>query len=199
MKGNKTLWIVLGTVVLLLVIVGGCTATSYNSFVKKNNEVENAWGKVQTAYQRRADLVPNLVNTVKGAAAHEQNTLKAVTDARAKVGSLNISADQLNEETLKQFQEAQDELSGALKSLIAVGESYPNIKATENFLGLQTQLEGTETRIATARMDYTNAVKDYNHSVMKFPSNIIAGWFGFEKKPQFQASEAAQSAPEVEF
>ena len=192
---NKTVWIIIAVVAVLFFWMQGV----YNNMVTRGEEVSAAWSQVENQYQRRMDLIPNLVNTVKGAAAHEQNTLKAVTDARAKVGSLNISADQLNEETLKQFQEAQDELSGALKSLIAVGESYPNIKATENFLGLQTQLEGTENRIATARMDYTNAVKDYNNSVMKFPSNIIAGWFGFEKKPQFQASEAAQSAPEVEF
>lgn len=156
-------------------------------------------GKVQTAYQRRADLVPNLVSTVKGAAAHEANTLQAVTDARAKVGTVNITADQLTEENLKKFQQAQNELSGALKSLLAVSEAYPNIKGTENFRDLQTQLEGTENRISTARVDYTNAVNKYNNSVMKFPGNIIAGMFGFEKKPQFQADEAAQTAPKVEF
>ena len=122
-----------------------------------------------------------------GAAAHEANTLQAVTDARAKVGTVNITADQLTEENLKKFQQAQNELSGALKSLLAVSEAYPNIKGTENFRDLQTQLEGTENRISTARVDYTNAV------------NIIAGMFGFEKKPQFQADEAAQTAPKVEF
>ena len=195
----KTLWIVLAAVVVLLLIFGGCTVGKYNTLVADSNEVENAWGKVQTAYQRRADLVPNLVSTVKGAAAHEANTLQAVTDARAKVGTVNITADQLTEENLKKFQQAQNELSGALKSLLAVSEAYPNIKGTENFRDLQTQLEGTENRISTARVDYTNAVNKYNNSVMKFPSNIIAGMFGFEKKPQFQADEAAQTAPKVEF
>lgn len=195
----KTLWIVLAAVVVLLLIFGGCTVGKYNTLVADSNEVENAWGKVQTAYQRRADLVPNLVSTVKGAAAHEANTLQAVTDARAKVGTVNITADQLTEENLKKFQRAQNELSGALKSLLAVSEAYPNIKGTENFRDLQTQLEGTENRISTARVDYTNAVNKYNNSVMKFPSNIIAGMFGFEKKPQFQADEAAQTAPKVEF
>lgn len=195
----KTLWIVLAAVVVLLLIFGGCTVGKYNTLVADSNEVENAWGKVQTAYQRRADLVPNLVSTVKGAAAHEANTLQAVTDARAKVGTVNITADQLTEENLKKFQQAQNELSGALKSLLAVSEAYPNIKGTENFRDLQTQLEGTENRISTARVDYTNAVNKYNNSVMKFPGNISAGMFGFEKKPQFQADEAAQTAPKVEF
>ena len=195
----KTLWIVLAAVVVLLLIFGGCTVGKYNTIVADSNGVENAWGKVQTAYQRRADLVPNLVSTVKGAAAHEANTLQAVTDARAKVGTVNITADQLTEENLKKFQQAQNELSGALKSLLAVSEAYPNIKGTENFRDLQTQLEGTENRISTARVDYTNAVNKYNNSVMKFPGNIIAGMFGFEKNPQFQADEAAQTAPKVEF
>lgn len=195
----KTLWIVLAAVVVLLLIFGGCTVGKYNTIVADSNGVENAWGKVQTAYQRRADLVPNLVSTVKGAAAHEANTLQAVTDARAKVGTVNITADQLTEENLKKFQQAQNELSGALKSLLAVSEAYPNIKGTENFRDLQTQLEGTENRISTARVDYTNAVNKYNNSVMKFPGNIIAGMFGFEKKPQLQADEAAQTAPKVEF
>ena len=184
----KTLWIVLAAVVVLLLIFGGCTVGKYNTIVADSNGVENAWGKVQTAYQRRADLVPNLVST-----------LQAVTDARAKVGTVNITADQLTEENLKKFQQAQNELSGALKSLLAVSEAYPNIKGTENFRDLQTQLEGTENRISTARVDYTNAVNKYNNSVMKFPGNIIAGMFGFEKKPQFQADEAAQTAPKVEF
>lgn len=195
----KTLWIVLAAVVVLLLIFGGCTVGKYNTLVADSNGVENAWGKVQTAYQRRADLVPNLVSTVKGAAVHEANTLQAVTDARAKVGTVNITADQLTEENLKKFQQAQNELSGALKSLLAVSEAYPNIKGTENFRDLQTQLEGTENRISTARVDYTNAVNKYNNSVMKFPGNIIAGMLGFEKKPQFQADEAAQTAPKVEF
>ena len=195
----KTLWIVLAAVVVLLLIFGGCTVGKYNTLVADSNGVENAWGKVQTAYQRRADLVPNLVSTVKGAAAHEANTLQAVTDARAKVGTVNITADQLTEENLKKFQQAQNELSGALKSLLAVSEAYPNIKGTENFRDLQTQLEGTENRISTARVDYTNAVNKYNNSVMKFPGNIIAGMFGFEKADFFKADDNSQTVPNVEF
>ncbi len=196
---KKSVLITIVSVVVVLLIFGGCTISKYNTIVTDSNEVENAWGKVQTAYQRRADLVPNLVSTVKGAAAHEANTLQAVTDARAKVGSVNITADQLTEENLKKFQQAQNELSGALKSLLAVSEAYPNIKGTENFRDLQVQLEGTENRISTARTDYTNAVNQYNNAVMRFPGNIIAGMFGFSKKPQFQADEAAQTAPKVEF
>ncbi len=191
--------IIIVSIVVVLLIFGGCTISKYNTIVTDSNEVENAWGKVQTAYQRRADLVPNLVSTVKGAAAHEANTLQAVTDARAKVGSVSISADELTEENLKKFQQAQNELSGALKSLLAVSEAYPNIKGTENFRDLQVQLEGTENRISTARTDYTNAVNQYNNAVMRFPGNIIAGMFGFSKKPQFQADDAAQTAPKVEF
>lgn len=196
---KKSVLITIVSVVVVLLIFGGCSISKYNTIVTDSNEVENAWGKVQTAYQRRADLVPNLVSTVKGAAAHEANTLQAVTDARAKVGSVNITADQLTEESLKKFQQAQNELSGALKSLLAVSEAYPNIKGTENFRDLQVQLEGTENRISTARTDYTNAVNQYNNAVMRFPGNIIAGMFGFSKKPQFQADEAAQAAPKVEF
>lgn len=194
-KGKIVLFSVLG--VLLLILLYGFS--TYNSLVGKQQNVEAAWGKVQVTYQRRADLVPNLVSTVKGAAAHEKSTLQALTDARAKVGSLNISADDLTEENLKKFQAAQNELSKAMKSLIAVGEAYPNIKGTENFRDLQVQLESTENRVSTARMDYTAAVKDYNNVVMKFPSNIVAGIFGYEKKPQFEADEAAQTAPKVDF
>lgn len=196
MKKSTIIIIVVAAVVLLLGM-GACN--SYNSLVGKSNEVENAWAAVQTQYQRRADLIPNLVNTVKGAATHEQKTLQAVTDARAKAGSINLSVENLTEENLQKFQQAQNELSSALKSLLAVSESYPNITATQNFKDLQAQLEGTENRIGTARTDYTKAVKEYNNSVMKFPSNIFAAMFGFEKKPQFAADEAAQTAPTVEF
>ena len=195
----KTLWIVLAAVVVLLLIFGGCTVGKYNTLVADSNEVENAWGKVQTAYQRRADLVPNLVSTVKGAAAHEANTLQAVTDARAKVGTVNITADQLTEENLKKFQQAQNELSGALKSLLAVSEAYPNIKGTENFRDLQTQLEGTENRIRKSRSDYNEAVKKYNTSVRSFPANIVASMFGFERKAPFEAEQGSEKAPSVSF
>ena len=167
--------------------------------VELNQNVEQTWGNVQNYYQRRADLVPNLVSTVKGAAAHEANTLQAVTDARAKVGSINITADNLTEETLKQYQEAQNELTQAMKSVMMVAESYPNITGTQNFRDLQVQLEGAENRIATARMDYTKAVSEYNTAVQSFPGNIVASLFGYEKKPQLTADATAQTAPKVEF
>ena len=173
--------------------------SKYNTMVELNQNVEQTWGNVQNYYQRRADLVPNLVSTVKGAAAHEANTLQAVTDARAKVGSINITADNLTEETLKQYQEAQNELTQAMKSVMMVAESYPNIIGTQNFRDLQVQLEGAENRIATARMDYTKAVSEYNTAVQSFPGNIVASLFGFEKKPQFAADASAQTAPKVEF
>ena len=195
---KSILWIVLGGLLLIVLIFGGCSVSKYNTMVELNQNVEQTWGNVQNYYQRRADLVPNLVSTVKGAAAHEANTLQAVTDARAKVGSINITADNLTEETLKQYQEAQNELTQAMKSVMMVAESYPNITGTQNFRDLQVQLEGAENRIATARMDYTKAVSEYNTAVQSFPGNIVASLFGFEKKPQFAADASAQTAPKVE-
>ena len=196
---KSILWIVLGGLLLIVLIFGGCSVSKYNTMVELNQNVEQTWGNVQNYYQRRADLVPKLVSTVKGAAAHEGNTLQAVTDARAKVGSINITADNLTEETLKQYQEAQNELTQAMKSVMMVAESYPNITGTQNFRDLQVQLEGAENRIATARMDYTKAVSEYNTAVQSFPGNIVASLFGFEKKPQFAADASAQTAPKVEF
>lgn len=175
------------------------SSCNYNSLVEKQQNVDQAWAQVENQYQRRADLIPNLVNTVKGYAAHESETFTKVTEARAKATSITINADDLNEETLAKYQEAQGELSQALKSLLAVTEAYPDLKANENFMNLQTQLEGTENRIATERMRYTEAVKDYNTSIKKFPTMIYAGWFGFKEKPQFKAEAGAQKAPEVSF
>ena len=195
---KSILWIVLGGLLLIVLIFGGCSVSKYNTMVELNQNVEQTWGNVQNYYQRRADLVPNLVSTVKGAAAHEANTLQAVTDARAKVGSINITADNLTEETLKQYQEAQNELTQAMKSVMMVAESYPNITGTQNFRDLQVQLEGAENRIATARMDYTKAVSEYNTAVQTYPGNIVASLFGFKKKPQFAADASAQTAPKVE-
>lgn len=175
------------------------TSCNYNSLVEKQQNVEQSWAQVENQYQRRADLIPNLVNTVKGYAAHETATFEKVTEARAKATSITISAENLDEATLEKFQAAQNELSQALKSLLAVQEAYPDLKANENFLNLQAQLEGTENRIATERMRYTEAVRDYNTSIKKFPTNIYAGWFGFESKPQFKAESGAEKAPEVKF
>ncbi|MDE6278661.1 MAG: LemA family protein, partial [Paramuribaculum sp.] len=172
---------------------------NYNSLVDKQQSVEQSWAEVENQYQRRADLIPHLVATVKGYATHESETLEKVTEARAKATSINITADNLNEETLAKFQQAQNELTSALKSLLAVSEAYPDLKANENFKDLQVQLEGTENRVATARSRYTEAVMTYNSAIKKFPTVIYAGWFGFDAKPQFKAEEGASQAPKVEF
>ena len=185
--------------VIAVAAMSGLTSCNYNSLVEKEQKVNQSWAQVENQYQRRADLIPNLVNTVKGYSTHEQETLTKVTEARAKATSITLDADDLTEENLAKYQEAQNELSGALKSLLAVTEAYPDLKAHENFMNLQTQLEGTENRIATERMRYTEAVQDYNTSIKKFPTNIYAGWFGFEEKPQFKAEAGAQKAPEVKF
>lgn len=185
--------------VITVAAMSGLTSCNYNSLVEKEQKVNQSWAQVENQYQRRADLIPNLVNTVKGYSTHEQETLTKVTEARAKATSITLDADDLTEENLAKYQEAQNELSGALKSLLAVTEAYPDLKANENFMNLQTQLEGTENRIATERMRYTEAVQDYNTSIKKFPTNIYAGWFGFEEKPQFKAEAGAQKAPEVKF
>lgn len=175
------------------------SSCNYNTLVEKKQGVEQSWAEVQNQYQRRSDLIPNLVATVKGYASHESETFEKVTQARAAATSVNISAENLSEESIAKFQSAQNALTGALKSLLAVSEAYPELKANENFRDLQVQLEGTENRIATARGRYTQVVADYNTSIKKFPTNIYAGWFGFEAQPQFKADEAAQSAPEVKF
>lgn len=189
--------------IMALVIAAAAASTltscNYNSLVEKQQGVDQAWAQVENQYQRRADLIPNLVNTVKGYSTHEEETLTKVVEARAKATSITIDPANLNEETLAKYQEAQNELSGALKSLLAVTEAYPDLKANENFLNLQTQLEGTENRIATERKRYTEAVLEYNTSIKKFPTMIYAGWFGFKEKPQFKAEAGAEKAPEVKF
>ena len=184
---------------LLFLLALPLTSCNYNQLVEKQQNVDQSWAQVENQYQRRADLIPNLVNTVKGYTAHESETFEKVTLARAKATSITIDADNLTEENLAKFQAAQNELSQALKSLLAVTEAYPDLKANENFMNLQTQLEGTENRIATERMRYTEAVRDYNTAIKKFPTVIYAGWFGFDAKPQFKADEGAQKAPEVSF
>ena len=166
--------------------------STYNGLVNDQQEVEKAWANVETQYQRRADLIDNLVNTVKGYAKHERETFEAVTNARTSVGSIKIDAENLDEEQLKKFQSAQNELSGALKSLIAVSENYPELKANENFLQLQSQLEGTENRIATVREDFNKVAKEYNTKIKQFPKNIFAGIFGFKEKPYFAAAGSSR-------
>ncbi len=184
---------------LAVAAMSGLTSCNYNSLVEKQQGVDQAWAQVENQYQRRADLIPNLVNTVKGYSTHEEETLTKVVEARAKATSVTIDPANLNEETMAKFQDAQNELSGALKSLLAVTEAYPDLKANENFMALQAQFEGTENRIATERKRYTEAVMDYNTSIKKFPTMIYAGWFGFKEKPQFKAEAGAEKAPEVKF
>ena len=185
--------------VVILTATTSLTSCNYNSLVEQEQQVNQAWAQVENQYQRRADLIPNLVNTVKGYTSHEEETLTKVVEARAKATSITLNADNLDEETLAKYQQAQGELSGALKSLLAVTEAYPDLKANENFLNLQAQLEGTENRIATERKRYTEAVAEFNTSIKKFPTNIYAGWFGFKEKPQFKAEAGAEKAPEVKF
>ena len=161
--------------------------------------VNKAWSNVENVYQRRADLIPNLVNTVKGYAAHETSTFEAVVNARAKATSITVNPENMTADQLKEFQKAQNEVGGALGRLIAVSESYPELKANENFKELQAQLEGTENRIAVERRNFNEAANGYNTYIRKFPQSIIAGMRGFEKKPYFEAEEGANKAPKVEF
>ena len=175
------------------------TSCNYNDLVEEQEEVNQAWSEVENQYQRRMDLIPNLVNTVKGYAAHEENTLTEVITARSNASSITIQADDLNEENFARFQAAQDELSRGLGRLMAVAEAYPDLKANQNFRDLQAQLEGTENRIAVARRNYNEEAADYNAEIRKFPTLIYAGWFGFEKKPYFQAATGADKAPTVQF
>ena len=192
---NKGLWIAIGVVVVVVIVV----ISSYNGLVKKSEEAMMAWSNVETAYQRRSDLIPNLVNTVKGYAAHELETLQSVTDARTKATSVTIDPSTATPAQMEAWMEAQDEVNGALGRLIAVAESYPDLKANENFMQLQQQLEGTENRISTERRKYNEAVREYNVAIRRFPSNILAGMFGFEKMELFEAAEGAEAVPVVEF
>lgn len=186
-------------IVISFAMASSLSSCNYNSLVDKQQDVDLAWANVENQYQRRADLIPNLVNTVKGYASHESETLEKVTEARAKATSINIDANDLDEQTLAKYQQAQGELSQALGRLLAVTEAYPDLKANENFMNLQTQLEGTENRIATERKRYNEAVREYNGSIHKFPTMIYAGWFGFKDKPVFKAEAGAEKAPEVKF
>jgi LemA protein len=180
-------------------VVGFWLVGAYNGMVTSEEEVDTAWSQVENVYQRRADLIPNLVNTVKGYAAHESETLEGVVNARAKATQVTVDAENLTPEQLQKFNEAQGELSSALGRLLAVTEAYPDLKANQNFLELQAQLEGTENRIATERMKFNETAKGYNTLIRQFPKNIIASVFGFDKKPYFEAQEGADKAPAVQF
>lgn len=195
-RKKATIWIIVLVVLGALVLWG---VNVYNRLVTGDESVKTAWSQVENVYQRRADLIPNLVATVKGYAKHESETLEGVIEARSKATQITVNADNLSEESIAQFQSAQGELSSALGRLMAISEAYPELKANENFMSLQAQLEGTENRIATERRAYNEVAKTYNTTLRRFPTNIIASMFGFEAKGYFKAEEGAETAPVVEF
>ena len=185
---------IIGGVLLLLVMM---IAGSYNGMVSSRESVNTAWSKVESQYQRRSDLIPNLVNTVKGAANFEQETLTKVIEARSKVTQIKVDAN--NPEDIARFQQAQGQVSSSLSRLLAVAENYPQLKATENFKDLQSQLEGTENRITVARNDFNDAARSYNTKIKSFPANLLVGMFGFKERPYFEADADAKKAPSVNF
>ena len=185
--------------ILMLVCAISLSSCGYNTMVEKDEAVSHAWSNVENQYQRRADLIPNLVNTVKGDAAHEKETLEAVVAARSKATQVTVDAANLTPEKLKAYQEAQGEIGGALSRLLAITENYPELKANENFKELQAQLEGTENRISVERRNFNEASRDYNTYIRKFPNNIFSSLFGFEKRPYFEAEAGTEKAPTVEF
>jgi LemA protein len=188
--------------IIIIAVIGVAVVWAiigYNGMVKADEAVSTAWSNVENQYQRRADLIPNLVNTVKGYAAHEKETLDAVVSARTRATQVTVNADDLTPEKLQEFQKAQGEVGAALGRLLAITESYPDLKANQNFLELQAQLEGTENRISVERRNFNEVAKSYNTSIRTFPKNILAGMFGFEKRPYFEAQEGADKAPEVQF
>lgn len=189
-----------GGLVLLLLIVLLWARGVYNSIVTMDEGVQSMWSQVESQYQRRADLIPNLVNTVKGFASQEKEVLLGVTEARARVGQMNVTKDVINNpESFQKFQAAQDQLSSALSRLLVVAENYPQLKSNENFLALQSQLEGTENRIAVARKNFNEAVQQYNTTIRRFPENIMAGFGNFHEKEYFKAQAGSENAPEVKF
>ena len=194
MKTKK--WMTATIAMVCMVLLNSC---SYNKMVEKDEAVSTAWSNVETQYQRRADLIPNLVSTVKGYATHESSTLEAVVAARSKATQITVDPANLTAEKLAEYQKAQGGVSSALGKLLAVTENYPQLRANENFSELQAQLEGTENRITEARKRYNEAVQDYNVLIRKFPNNLFAGMFGFSKKEKFEASSGASEAPKVEF
>ena len=186
-------------VIALVAIVAIWAVSGYNSLVKMDESVSTAWSNVENQYQRRADLIPNLVNTVKGYAAHEKETLEAVMSARSKATQMTVNAENLTPEKLQEYQKAQGEIGAALGRLLAITEAYPDLKANENFKELQAQLEGTENRISVERRNFNEVARSYNTVVRTFPKTIIASMFGFDKRPYFEAEEGANKAPEVQF
>lgn len=195
----KKSWIVIIILVVVVFFSYSYVKAKYNTMVVTSETVDAQWAQVENVYQRRADLIPNLVATVKGYASHEKETLEGVIEARAKATSTTISADNLSPQALQQFQAAQDGLSSALSRLMVVVERYPDLKANQNFMQLQAQLEGTENRITVERKRFNESARDYNLSIKMFPNNIFASMFGFENKAYFEAVQGAEIAPKVEF
>ena len=194
---GKLIGIIVVVAILFVVVLG---VSGYNGLVKKNEAVSQAWGQVENQYQRRSDLIPNLVNTVKGAANFEQETLTQVVEARASASQVKLTPEMLNDpQALERFEQAQGQLSSALSRLLVTVEKYPELKATENFKSLQEQLEGTENRISVERRRFNEVVQDYNVAVKRFPMNMFAGMFGFGPKAYFQAREGSENPPEVQF
>ena len=195
---GKSLGLIIVVVLAVILLLGGCG--TYNSLVSSEEEVNEAWSQVENQYQRRADLIPNLVATVKGYAAHESNVLTRVTEARARATGISVDSEVLeNPESFRRFEAAQNELTQALRQLLVVTENYPNLKADQQFLALQSQLEGTENRISTERRRFNTVVQGYNTRVRKFPANIFAGMFGFQQKTYFESAPGSEKAPEVKF
>ena len=191
--------VILVVIAVIAIALFSWVKGSYNGFVQQDEAVKTAWSQVENVYQRRADLIPNLVATVKGYAAHEKETLEGVVAARAKATQVTVDPENMTAEKLKEYQAAQGELGSALGKLLAITENYPELKANENFLELQAQLEGTENRIATERNKFNEVAKEYNVSIRKFPANILSGMFGFEQRSYFEAAAGAERAPEVKF
>ena len=185
-------------IAVIVILVIWCV-TQYNGIITKEESVSTAWGNVEVQYQRRADLIPNLVKTVKGYATHEQETLNGVVAARAKATQITVDPADLTSEKLAAYQKAQGDVTAALGKLLAITENYPQLKANENFSELQAQLEGTENRISESRRVFNNTVQEYNLAIRRFPGNIVAGLFGYEKKAKFEAAEGSEKAPEVKF
>ena len=196
---HKALWITLAVVVILFISVFSWVKGTYNTMVTQDENVKTAWSQVENQYQRRSDLIPNLVNTVKGYATHERETLEGVVSARAEATKTTIDPSNLTEESMKKFQAAQGELSNALSRLMVVLERYPDLKANQNFSELQAQLEGTENRISVERKRFNDVAQAYNTYVRSFPTNKLAGMFGFQPKAYFTAESGAEKAPKVEF
>jgi LemA protein len=194
----KRSWIIIGSIAAVVLLIGGIVAASYNGLVAQRESVTKAFSDVKVQYQRRADLVDNLVSTVKGSANFEQETLTKVTEARANVGKMTINENS-SQEQLQAYVDAQNQMTGSLSRLIAVAENYPDLKTTAAFQDLMSQLEGTENRVAVARSDYNEVARSYNTKVQTFPTNILAGMFGFGKQAYFESTAGAETAPKVDF